>query len=220
MRVIIPLLTGLLGVRLIVFARSVQEFRKSIDFLAIPESKQIELNEAITNASTRFKLTVVNGSLSPGITLELVYEKDGTLYKTNKVVEDYDDMALSDLETFSFGGVSGTSRLVSVKFKMTRDIIYEAGLLPSNTGDVKGNELGKDGEWRNGALTLQAVTVNADGSDGFTTEPALSNGGQGAATSGLLWEAAIFWHWGGDSYHEDDNKYIPRNFNSIKDEVE
>jgi hypothetical protein len=40
--------------------------------------------------------------------------------------------------------------------------------------------------------------VNADGTDAFTTDPSLSVGGvQGVATSGLLWEMTLFWHWDG-----------------------
>ena len=79
---------------------------------------------------------------------------------------------------------------------------------------------GKNNEWRNGALTVQAVAVAADGTDGFTTDGSLSSGGHGAATGGLLWEAALFWHWPGDSYHEEKNHYHPGDFSSIEDEVD
>ena len=39
-------------------------------------------------------------------------------------------------------------------------MIMDAGILPSVTGDVKGNTPGKDGEAHNGAFTVQIVEVN------------------------------------------------------------
>jgi hypothetical protein len=75
---------------------------------------------------------------------------------------------------------------------------------PTSTGCVRDNELGPHREWRNGALTLQAVELDEeDASDAFSTDLALSAGGvHGVATSGLIWESTIFWHWDGPCYHE------------------
>ena len=187
----------------------------------IPVSKQVEIDEAITEPDSRFKLTVINGDLSPGLTVSIRYSINGIVREMEKSVDEYGGVELGELETFSMGGGQGTAKLESLKLKMTQDVIYDAGIIPTNTGDVKGNVLGKNGEWRNGALTIQAVQVNADGSDDFATDVALSNGGvQGAATSGLLWEATLFWHWDGDSYHEKGNSYKPGDFDSIKEFVE
>lgn len=181
----------------------------SINFLSIPDSKQIELDEAITNGSQRFKLIVVNGSLSPGFLLELSYVKEGKTHTVYESVAEYDDRPIDQLETFSFGGAQGTAQLQKVRIAMSRDVLENGGVIPTNTGDVRGNTPGKAGEWRNGAFTLQAVAVNGDGRDAFQLDPALSNGGGGAAASGLLWEGILFWHWSGASYHETGNQYKP-----------
>ena len=51
--------------------------------------------------------------------------------------------------------------------------------------------------------------MNGSGRDKFVTDQSLSAGGvQGVATSGLLWESTVFWHWKGDSYHENRD-YVP-----------
>lgn len=192
----------------------------AIDFFAIPASNQIEINEAITDSGQRFKLTVVNGDLSPGMRVIIQYtDQNGVSRLIDKTVDEYDDSATGGLITFTLGGAGNTARLDGLSIEMGQDVIYQAGVIPTNTGDVKGNTLGKNNEWRNGALTVQAVAVAANGSDAFTTDDSLSSGGHGAATSGLLWEATLFWHWPGKSYQDEDNGYIPGDFSSIEDEV-
>ena len=141
---------------------------------------------------------------------------DGTVNRSIDIpVDEYDDTEIGNLTTFSLGGVSGSSRLTSLKITMTQDVIFQAGVIPTNTGDVQDNTLGKQYEWRNGSLTLQAVAVGSSGNDAFTTDLTLSNGDQGAASTGLLWEAALFWHWDGDSYHENGNEFEPGELGSI-----
>ncbi|MCB1204119.1 MAG: type II secretion system protein [Verrucomicrobiae bacterium] len=191
----------------------------TLDFFAIPESSQIEINEAITDPSQPFKLTVVNANLSPGMSLIIDYEVNGSSRTLDTTVGRYDDTALKDLTVFSLGGTSGTARLKRLQMVMGQDVIHEASVIPTVTGEVKANTLGKANEWRNGALTIQAVSINSDGSDGFTTDTALSNGDQGAARSGLLWEAALFWHWGGDSYDDAKNTYVPGQRNTVESQI-
>lgn len=186
----------------------------AINFLALPESKQIELDEAISSSTQRFKLVVVNGSLSPGMILQLDYVKDGTTYSIAEPVFEYDNRNTDEMEVFSFGTSVGSAKLTGVKVAMAPDVLLKSGVIPTNTGDVRDNTPGKEGEWRNGAFTLQAVAVNPDGTDAFTLDRGLSNGGEGAASSGLLWEGILFWHWKGDSYHESGNNYEPGNFGS------
>lgn len=192
----------------------------SINFFAIPESKQIEITEAISNPGQKFKLIVVNGNLSPGMNLVIDYGTGGRSHSLDLSVDRYDDTPVEDLEVMSLSGVPGSARLKGLRIQMNQDLIYNAGVIPTNTGDVVSNVLGKDGEWRNGALTIQAVAVNGDGSSAYSINEGLSNGNHGAAVSGMLWEAAIFWHWSGDSYHEKRNRFEPGKFNSIRPFVE
>lgn len=188
----------------------------SLNFFALPDGDQIEIQEAITSKSQAFKLTVVNGALSPGMNVYIDYELNGVRRVIDMSVKSYGKVSLADLPVFSLGGAPGTARLRGLRFSMAQDLIYQAGVIPTNTGDVRSNTLGKNGEWRNGALTLQAVAVNSNGSPAFTLNDKLSNGSHGAAASGLLWEAATFWHWSGESYNSSKNTYKPGNFNSIR----
>lgn len=192
----------------------------SIDAFAIPDTKHFDIDEAITDPSTRFKLIVVNGDLSPGIRIS-IRKSNGVSATLSRMDADlYDDTPLGELPIFSLGGVPGTQKLEGLNIEFDQDVIMEASVIPTVTGDVRGNTPGKGGEWRNGSLTVQAVLVNPDGSDAFTTSQSLSAGGvQGAATSGFLWEVAVYWHWPGPSYDDSGNLYIPRDFATIRSRV-
>jgi hypothetical protein len=191
----------------------------SIDFFRIPDSNQVTIPEAIPSPNQAFKITVVNADLSPGMSLIMEYSEKGKRKTHYSKVSEYDDGDISSLLTFTLSGSGDTKRLESVSITMDRDVILQAGIIPTNTGDVKGNVPGKNGEWRNGTLTVQAVAVSRNGDAEFTTDQNLSSGGHGAATSGLLWEGALFWHWEGDSYHERDNQYVPGEFSSVSQHV-
>lgn len=188
----------------------------SLNFFAISESKQIEIQEAIASGSQAFKLTVVNGALSPGMNLTIDYVSDGVRRTIDMPVDDYGKVHVSELPAFTLAGAPGTAKLTGLRLSMAQDLIYQAGVIPTTTGDVVGNIPGKNGEWRNGALALQAVAVNANGTPAFSLDASKSNGSHGAATSGMLWEATVFWHWAGESYQSDRNTFKPGNFNSIR----
>lgn len=191
-----------------------------IDFFAIPDSKQVEIDEAI-GAGTRFKILAINGDLSPGMRVKMRYSHGSTVHEIVQGVAGYDDRSLADLPILSIDGALGSYRLESFEVQFAEDVITEAGVIPTNTGDVKSNIPGRNGEWRNGALTFHVVQVNEDGSNAFTTESSMSAGGlHGVATSGLLWEGLVFWHWKGKSYHESENQYVPGDAQTIEDNLE
>lgn len=192
----------------------------SIDFFAIPDSNQLEVNEAISNPSQGFKLNVVNADLSPGLRIIITTQEGGKAETLSFPVTEYDNVATVDLPVYSLNGRSGTAKLTGLKLQFDTDVIRTASIIPSNTGDVTGNVLGKSGEWRNGSFTIQAVAMNNDGSSAFSVDPAMSSGNHGAATSGLLWEAVLFWHWKGDSYHEQGNGYVPGDYSTVSELVE
>lgn len=191
-----------------------------IDFFDIPETKQIEIDEAI-DPGTRFKIVAINGDLSPGLRVKMRYTDGDQTHQLWQRVNAYDDIPLEDLPLFSLDGAPGTFQLEAFALEFDQDVLTHAGVLPTNTGDVKKNVLGKNGEWRNGSFTFHIVRVNEDGTDAFTLDSSFSAGGvHGVATSGLLWEALVFWHWGGDSYHESGNQFRPGDFATIADHVE
>ena len=149
---------------------------------------------------TKFKIIVANGNLSTGarIVINQVYNPSNPATFTN--VTDYDNTPVSSLPVYTLNGVGGTA-LTSFGIYINPATSASGGLIQGNTGHVKNNTPGIYGEWRNGALTLQVVLVNSDGSDGFSVNASFSNGGvQGVATTGLLWEATLFHHGSGGPY--------------------
>jgi hypothetical protein len=175
-----------------------------VDFFNFLSNNLHEINQDITDGNQKFKLIIANADLSPGGRLVINNSYSATNPGTYIPVRDYDNTALADLDIFSLNGVAGSTQLFELGMYFDVNTIYDGNLVPTNTGDVRKNEPGLNGEWRNGALTIQAVAVDPAGSDVFTTDPSLSAGGvQGVATSGLLWESTIFWHWDGVSYHQN-----------------
>jgi hypothetical protein len=165
-------------------------------------------------AGQRFRLIVSNANLSTGgkLSINKTFNKDDPSTFTR--VADYDNTSPSSLTVYSTGGVSGSTKLTSLSMNFDANVITNSqgngsgntslsigGIFGTVTGAVRSNTVGALGEHRNGALVLQAVAVNPDGTNAFTTSLAQSNGGvQGAALTGLLWECAIFWHWSNGAY--------------------
>lgn len=159
----------------------------------------------IIDGQQPFKLVVVNADLSVGGRLSINQAYNPRSRGSWQRVDRYDDIPLADLPVWSIDGVPGTTALSALQLSFHPLVIALGGLHNTKTGCVRDNDAGALGEWRNGALTLQALAVNSDGSDAFTTDVAVSNGGvQGGATSGLLWETTVFWHWRGDCYGDED----------------
>jgi len=76
---------------------------------------------------------------------------------------------------------------------------------------VRGNDMGAKGEYRNGALLVQALDASNIGG-GFSFDEDLNQYVAGStavdvthghATKGLHWESSIFWHWDDGCYHEE-----------------
>ncbi len=190
------------------------------NFFQMLESKLHSIQQDMPNATTKFKIIVANTNLSPGGRMVINKNYNTSDYSSFESVGGYGGTGVADLPIYSLNGQGGTVKLEDFGLYFGEYSIPEGGLIPTNTGDVRNNTPGKNGEWRNGALTVQAVKVNADGSDGFTLDPSLSAGGHGVATSGLIWEATFFWHWGGKSYHEEENTFVAGDADSVAEHVE
>lgn len=166
----------------------------SVDALDIwQQKKHLDVDEALASTQ-RFRIIVANSNLSPGAWLTL----NGVDYD----VLDYADIPVGSLTIWSFAGVSGSTRLTEFSINFDVEAIASCELHPTVTGSVRKNVLGPNQEWRNGALTFQAIKVNAGGTPAYTLNTARANGGQGVASSGLGWESTFFWHWDGPAYHE------------------
>ena len=173
-----------------------------VDFMDVEGTALKNIHEYITDGDQKFKLILGNTALSPGVRLVVNhnYEKDDA--STYSLPPDYDDTPVADLPVYSLSGSDGTTQLTNLSFQFHVSAIVNRHVHPSQAINVMRNDLGPNGEWRNGALVLQAVAVNADGTDAFTLDTAKSNGGHGVAASGLLYEALVYWHWSGPAYSE------------------
>ncbi len=155
--------------------------------------------QAVIPSGTYFKLIISNPSLSPGgrIVINKTYNTaDATTYSA---VGTYASTAIASLPVYTTNGATGSTKLTSLSVNFANNTV--GGVIGTETGAVRANKPGPNGEARDGALTIQAVKCNANGTSAFTTTTATSNGGvQGVATSGLLWECTIFWHWKNGPY--------------------
>ena len=170
------------------------------DFFNLFGGKLHNITDNVANG-VKFKIIVANADLSPGgrIVINQTYNPSNPATWTQ--VTTYDNTLPSALTVYSLDGAPGTTRLTSFGFYYNTATVGSGGLIQGNTGHVKNNTPGIYGEWRNGALTIQVVRVNPDGSDDFTVNTAFSAGGvQGVATSGLLWETTLFYHGSGGPY--------------------
>ena len=177
----------------------------NVDFFNLNHNRLDDLTSVISDQSQAFKLIVANADLSPAGRLVINQTYDQSNPATWVDVDVYDDNPISNLPIYSLDGHQGTTQLTHLTLAFHSLSIPAGGLINTETRCVRDNDPGQHGEWRNGALTIQAVAVDEQGVDQFTTDLSYSNGGvQGVATSGLLWEATVFWHWDGDKCYGDD----------------
>jgi hypothetical protein len=196
----------------------------TINYFALPDGHGNPLYE-ITNDSgfgvqsnSLFILTVANTAMSPGGVLEINGASIG-VEKYHALVKRFLSGTLLPGETFpvykmtpptNAETAAGIQRLTSLKMSFDAFAIISGDLIPTNTSCVRGNTAGALGEYRNGALLVQALDAE-DISDGYVLDPvkkeyeADSNSVHatlGYATDGLLWESTVFWHWDGPCYGE------------------
>jgi hypothetical protein len=119
----------------------------------------------------------------------------------------------------------GWQQLTSFKLSFDAFSILKGELLGTNTGCVRKNQTGLLGEYRNGALMVQAL--DAADFDGFTYDeandvyiaantvvdgthlharvhPDNEDGSMVYYGESMFWESTVFWHWDGDCYGQGD----------------
>ncbi|RKZ45834.1 MAG: hypothetical protein DRQ58_09720, partial [Gammaproteobacteria bacterium] len=176
---------------------------KGVDYFAFHSNSLNEITDDISN-SQKFKLIIVNADKSPGgrLVINQYYISDNV--GTYSIVTQYDNTPVSDLPVYTLEGTEGTTQLINLGMYFDVNAFVNKKLIPTQTGCVQDNIRSTDGEWRNGALTIWAVEVDADGSDAFTLETDADTGNVTGITDGLLWESTLFWHWDGPCAHEDE----------------
>lgn len=149
----------------------------TIDFFNLIDAKFNNIQSTIPSGQ-KFILNIVNASLSPGGVLDI----NGSLSGVAKYAAG---------PVYTIGPASGGAvPLSQFRLGFSPDVLANGGLVPTSTKCVRANDPGELGEYRNGALTIQALDPS-----NYSLDPAT-----GAAASGLLWEATVFWHWNGGCY--------------------
>ncbi len=175
------------------------------------DPEHLEIPDSISS-DQEFHLLVSNAELSTGAILR-INGSDITATSYQAQVE----AALAgsgSLTTYTRSGTTGT-QLSSFSASFDQWAIIDGRIIPTSTGCVRGNEPGKYDEYRNGALTIQAVNASSFPSQvndmtGPSGDPIRNGKGSGlvkhvaGGNSALLWEATVFWHWDGDCYGQDD----------------
>ena len=149
-----------------------------MDFFNLLDANFNNIQSTIPSG-TRFVLNVVNAKLSPGGILQI----NGSLVGVTH-------FQLGQIYTIGAPSQIADLQLQGLRLGFSPNILANNGLVPTDTGCVRANDPGKLGEYRNGALTIQALDAG-----NYTLDPIT-----GAAASGLLWEATVFWHWTGNCY--------------------
>jgi hypothetical protein len=148
------------------------------DFLNLLDAKFSQIDQAIS-ATSRFQILIANASLSPGAVIEINGIQTSAL-KYN---------GLTTVYTLGVPG-AGEVQLKSFSVRFAKDALLTGGLIATATGCVRANNAGLLGEYRNGALIVQALAAGASTIDPVTR----------VASSGLLWESTLFWHRDGNCY--------------------
>ncbi|MFZ9519771.1 MAG: hypothetical protein ACO3A4_04780 [Silvanigrellaceae bacterium] len=157
-----------------------------VDFFNIQEQKHVEIDEAVTEPGKRFVLLVVNSNLSPGAVLNI----NGVNLTAVQYAADLAALlkkgASFPVYTLGKPMVAGDIQLTKFSINFPINAITNGGLVPLASGDVRKNKPGTSGEYRTGALTIQAVEVDALSMDART--------GAATADSRMLWETNVYWH--------------------------
>jgi hypothetical protein len=132
-----------------------------------------------------FKIIIANADLSPGI--------DIIINGVRRSVTDYALIPYSALPTFN------SSTLTELSLAVSQDSFDDRELHRTIPECARANIAGANGEWRNGALTVQAIKDT-----GVISSTVPHAGGQGVAESDadMLHEIAAFWHEGSYCYND------------------
>jgi len=197
----------------------------TINYFDLPDGQGNPLDEINVGGGpiqpeTLFMLTVANTDLSPGGVLEI----NGTsisVVNYRALENRYLTGTLAPSESFPVykrnkpsdsEASNGVVQLLSLKLSFDAFAILSGDIIPTVTGCVRGNDQGALGEYRNGALMIQALDAS-DISGGFVFDDATQryiagstqlHSTLGYAMDGLLWESTVFWHWDGPCYGTPD----------------
>ncbi|MEE9212372.1 MAG: PilC/PilY family type IV pilus protein, partial [Phycisphaeraceae bacterium] len=174
----------------------------------------------VTNRKTKFLISVGNTALSPGGVLEINgasisvgdYRAVEKRYLAGALLPGEEFPVYQMDPTSPAEAAAGVKRLTSFKLSFDAFAILSGDLMPTQTSCVKGNVAGALGEYRNGALLVQALAVDPNNqtfvynaaTDTYVGSQSSVHATNGHATAGLEWESTVFWHWDGPCYGEPE----------------
>ena len=153
------------------------------DYFALKDPKFKNITDTVA-PSARFVLVIANAQLSPKALLSI----NGVTISVQSYQEKVKRFMAGDasaLVAYSLDG-SSNSKLSSLRIGFSPDALVSGGLIGTETSCVVKNQPGRLGEYRNGALTIQAVDsskVRLDPALGVAT----ADGGLHLRHSSLLW---------------------------------
>ena len=159
------------------------------DFFNLLDGKFGNINE-IVQPDARFVLIVANAQLSPGGVLSINGQSISVTDYQAQVARFIGGDGAA-LPVYTLSGASDR-KLSGLRIGFAPDTLTKGGLIATETSCVVKNDPGKKGEYRNGALVIQAIAVDSLKIN-QQTQSADLNGG-------LLWESTLFWHWSGGCY--------------------
>jgi len=161
------------------------------DYFSLQDGHE-NIDTVIASGSQRFVLIIANAQLSAGAILEI----NGS---AQMAVDYQSSLDYSNLQTYVLGTPAARSdeiQLTSLKIYFAPGILALNGLIGTQTSCVRDNDAGALGEYRNGALMIQALDIdNANFAIDVDLGVAdISSGG------GLLYESSIFYHHSSGCY--------------------
>jgi Flp pilus assembly protein TadG len=130
-----------------------------------------------------FKIIIANANLSPGV--------DIIVNGVRRTVAQYAAIPYASLPTFN------STSLTELKLEVRSDSFADARLHRTIYTCAWSNMKGQNNEWRNGSLTVQAISTT-----GTINTTIGAFGGQGVASTGMLHEIFMFWHAGTKCYSD------------------
>lgn len=154
------------------------------DFFNLAD-KKLKTIQSLVPQDTRFIILIANAQLSPKGVLNINGQAQ-TVGDYQSKVDAYIAGNTAALPVYTLNGSSDV-KLTALGIGFSADSILNGGLIGTETSCVVSNDFGKLGEYRNGALTLQAIDVAQ-----LKINPATKTAD---FSGGLIWEATLFYHW-------------------------
>jgi hypothetical protein len=145
-----------------------------------------DLDYSVPTNSEYFYIIVANADLSQDVQIEINSELIPVMdYQAQ--VDAFINGDADALKVYTLGTSQNAIQLTSLKFVVGMDAAtIDNGLIPTETKTVRANTPGPNGEYRDGALIMQAIDVKS---------MSLNNDLRVADSSAnLFWESTIFWH--------------------------